>query len=870
MKRGRILTATLPLSIAALGTWFGGAAAVAISSQGQHAGLGLTNLAACVAGNHRLDVDVMMDESGSLGSPSDGMPATDPENKRVPALQELLAGLTDLSAGTHPVKVEVQLQGFSSYANIVMPFGRLDARSLAKFDSAAAKFATRDTGLDTDFWEALHGVQTSLAREQAAQGGDACSAFVLFTDGFYSFSVRPGVSRPYAPGLNASTSGSASALIKAGHNAICQPGGLADQLRNSQVFAITVGLGPGSTVGASFLRGISGGGGCGDATGPGGLFLPASDVGTLLQDFLVIGAEIDNGNPIGSLLANPRSFYLSSDLRMVKVVATTTKVVGVKLTDPAGSSKLLSTTTPTILDGLSFELSTPTVGYYEVVGSPTTPSRFSSLGNWRGLWSINFESRARTGVQTQVVEFADLKPVVSALTHFSRSGNSVFAFNFQRFDGGAAPIAELASPHVALIQYLDPSTSHVIATQELHNTQLSVGSVAENVNISSDKSPTVEIRIRVESLDPLGRELTIESSTFYGMAAIPASYPSIAQSTLIFGSVPGSRAAHANITIDGGSEGGGCLQFLGFSATTLPQGVTDPQVQLPASCIPVAKGGSRIVTLTLTHSGQGWGSLTGSLSADARASSGAPLPIDLPVSAAFWIPISNVRRLLLFIALLCGGVLVPLGVMYGLAAVSARFRPTAGLSFVQIDVTVSNSSVVAISGSAFSSSSLVTKIRPIPESEVHARRINIPNGPMLTSSVVANPFASARTIATSPTGDVVASGGSHLSGNQWIGDLTPDLSTGWTFEVMSKETTEAGDLSLKGVLTLFGSAQPGESPWWKSSSVHAQLHLVEYCEMMLPGSQGVNASVDSTLMTPATATISPDDPRATNLFDSES
>ena len=193
-----------------------------------------TALGRCLEQNHRLLLAFVMDESGSLGDASRSQPGTDPTAQRVTAAQVAVQGLADLAG--RGVQVKVLLSGFSDDLHTYGPWQTLDQTSTGAIAGQLASFRTRDQGLDTDFYDAIAGVQRALSAEAATTHNAACQVVLLFTDG--RFDIATTGSKAY------DTNGADPDATKVakGIAALCAPNGPMQKLRRANGETITLAL----------------------------------------------------------------------------------------------------------------------------------------------------------------------------------------------------------------------------------------------------------------------------------------------------------------------------------------------------------------------------------------------------------------------------------------------------------------------------------------------------------------------------------------------------------------------------------------------------------------------------------------------------
>ncbi len=100
-------------------------------------------------------------------------------------------------------RVDVLLTGFSDDLHVYGGWQSLDGRSRAGIEQQLDGFRSRAQGLDTDFYNAIAGIQTQLSRRAATLDDESqpCELVLLFTDG--RFDIDTHVAKPYEPNANA-------------------------------------------------------------------------------------------------------------------------------------------------------------------------------------------------------------------------------------------------------------------------------------------------------------------------------------------------------------------------------------------------------------------------------------------------------------------------------------------------------------------------------------------------------------------------------------------------------------------------------------------------------------------------------------------
>ena len=152
-------------------------------------------------------------------------------------------------------------------------------------------------------------------RPPPPEGGEVCKAVLLFTDGNFALGARTtpeqveefGDTKPYAPDVVLDDDAAVREATAAGIAALCDPGGVADQVRTDRITVITVPLTENLDEGPRrLIEAITTGRGeertCGDPeTDLPGVYLPAADTDELLRTFDLVATRIAGG----SLAADP-------------------------------------------------------------------------------------------------------------------------------------------------------------------------------------------------------------------------------------------------------------------------------------------------------------------------------------------------------------------------------------------------------------------------------------------------------------------------------------------------------------------------------------------------------------------------------------
>jgi hypothetical protein len=235
----RLLTALLVAGVA-LGFGTAGSAQEAAND-----GAAFERLATCSRDTGRLQVLLLMDESGSLQW-------TDADDRRVIAAQTAVLSLAALG-DDEGVTVEVALSSFAVDFSLVTGWSQLDSDSAEGLLADVRTFQDRNLGLDTDYHNAFTGVRDELSR-RAAETGDGsrpCQLLLLFTDGDYDVEPRErgaggqrgqNITKVYAPDLPLDQPGNPALVEERGRELLCEGGGLLDELRESDIVTVTLAL----------------------------------------------------------------------------------------------------------------------------------------------------------------------------------------------------------------------------------------------------------------------------------------------------------------------------------------------------------------------------------------------------------------------------------------------------------------------------------------------------------------------------------------------------------------------------------------------------------------------------------------------------
>jgi von Willebrand factor type A domain len=215
----------------------------------------LEEIGRCVSEQKRVQVLLVLDESGSLKK-------TDPKHQRVTAAKTAIESLASLAEheidGIKP-DVEAAVAGFSVGYEEITGWASVNYGSIAAFNTSIDALVEKNKGVDTDYAAALIGARASFDNRAKANASNIsdntsdstgtkanpCRAILWFTDGKYdiaSNAKRDSAPKVYAPEINRFTADGPKLLLAAGKSALCRPGGLVDSLRKDGIANIALGL----------------------------------------------------------------------------------------------------------------------------------------------------------------------------------------------------------------------------------------------------------------------------------------------------------------------------------------------------------------------------------------------------------------------------------------------------------------------------------------------------------------------------------------------------------------------------------------------------------------------------------------------------
>jgi hypothetical protein len=716
---------TALLAALVLATLAPGAPAGAQAAGGTPADVAATleEIATCVSGSGRLLVVLLIDESGSLRQ-------TDPGNERVTAAKLALqsfASLASSDAVETPPQIDVIVAGFSSTFGAATGFVRLDDRSVASLSAAVDTFASRNTGIDTDFPTALLGAQRALADRSAelSASGDRrpCKVVLMFTDGKYDVETgdtparrAAGTEKEYAPGRSLLVPANREPVLAAGRAYLCNANGLADRLRDDGAAIVTVALSaqidPADQI---FLRALSTGEAsgisCGRTHGPeAGAYVSTADLGELTRLFNDIvnrigGGGEDEGDTERQPCNGP-SCVLAT--RRIQVEPMLSRVTIVANNDEAGVHTELhapGVDEPLVLtpgDDGQQELAGAQVRWSWV--SPTTVNVDLDLipdtDDWVGEWTVTFVADNQAAVDAspdvEVFQVGAWKPEVPGDVEFVRGEEIGLRVAIR---DGADRVVDPRAVEGARVRLSgtvdDGSASKTVLVFTGPNAQNEYEAVYVAPRDLERAAVDVDVKLVVRT--PSGDLLAPAAQRIEVPVKAPDVFPTLAPATLELSSVRGTGTAKGTIVVTGGSDRASCVWFGETNLASYPPEAGAFNVSLTPgatsrdTCVELDPGQAAGFELGIAPQSAAEGRAEGAIVAFFSVADEDVVRVTVPISFDMAPPISEARRLGIFFAILLPGVLAPVGALLLVNQVLARFEPSTHVQVARVPVTVERS-----------------------------------------------------------------------------------------------------------------------------------------------------------------------------------
>lgn len=669
-------------------------------------------LAGCVGAQGRLLVVLLVDESASLRE-------TDPDDQRVAAAQASLRSLDRLRGsgpGGDAISIDVLVSTFSFDFAPVGEWTTLDDDTRAVVEDSIDGLADRDTSMDTDFHNALDGARQELAARATesteAGGGEVCKSILMFTDGNFTLGARDtaeererfGTTKSYAPGLELVDEDSVEQATKLGREALCEPGGVADQVRNDRITLVSVALGEGS----SFLEAVTTGSSedrtCGDAaTDTPGAYLPAANTIELIRTFDLVAARIGGGVPLGEpTRAVPCpgddpcdeasvTFSVSSSLRRVHVFAALPEAEGAVVVEPPEGDQLVLTPgedDQAELDGV------PLVAGWIAEGVVTIDLEVPADDSGTGDWRVSLVGGGDEEGVIQVVTFSDIVARLDVARTLIWGAETTIVAGLTTRDGDEVE-DRLESPTV-VATVTDPITGEA-ETVEL--TQDDDGFSAPYTVREEVTAAAVRVSLRLDAITSEGAQISSVSPEVDLAVRRPEGYPQVDPPRLALSSIEADGTAKGTLVLTAPDGDVGCAWFEDMTIRDAPAEAGDLSVAVDGISrddgVCTAVGSTVEVPVTIDASARASGTVTGHVRVQlARAGGDAPIPTDVPFAFEMARGVDQAKRLAVAGALAVGGLLLPLGLLVLINLSTTRFQDLGNVRAARVRVVTSPQGVV--------------------------------------------------------------------------------------------------------------------------------------------------------------------------------
>ncbi|GGK99766.1 hypothetical protein GCM10007382_19620 [Salinibacterium xinjiangense] len=656
---------------------------------------------------------MLIDESESLKT-------TDAQSTRVSAVHYLLDQLSSF-VDTSSVTLDVRFAVFGDAYTPLNGWTALGSANLPGLQSVAATLADRNSGFDTDYWTALENSRRELADRKAARAGaPTCQAIAWFTDGLLDFGIRTNgyqrdnfPNKQYAPDITIDSEAKAVQVVGIARELICTPGGLADQLRSSDVEMFAIGLQSGG-LDFGLVNSIATGPGCGAIVDPvPGLFTMASDIDGLLFAFDALGrpgeAAIHTESgicQISTCSEETHRFVLDESTPTVHILASA-EVGGLNISLIAPTGETISLE-PKTVDETSTAQNASAATAYSWHSDKTVSIDLSEVapGGWSGLWQLAFVDP--TGSSADKKSFSNVRissdfvPVVvgPATDKWFRDDTLELQLGIADASGRSVDVSTLLGELALDATFVDAKGKRTEIASGLDKTTISEPLDIDLKDVAIGEA-TLELDLvhttaAVTGADGAvvepGTELQPQNIEIRIPVEPPLDFPST-QSTVNFGTLEGGTTVETTIRL----EGEGCIwldsttvELLASPAEAGAVTVTSPTASSAADC---RTGVSLPVVLTLDSSANGTVNGSFDVMLSPSGESERAIPATVTFTADLRKPFNEAIGTGAFLVALVLGIGIPLGLVYLLKFVIAKI-PSRALLSQRISVTVSGERVL--------------------------------------------------------------------------------------------------------------------------------------------------------------------------------
>ena len=727
---------------------------------------GANRFGACVAAQKTGDLLLLFDESGSLQD-------TDPEGARVTAARYLLQTLGKFADRVN-AKLEVASAGFADDYNPEHDWAPLTAESADSVADGLSSFKSKNSGQDTDYWMALDGARQALsARGKTDSGGQRCQAVAWFSDGQIDFTPRPNASKPYAEGVDISTQAGVDEARKKAIESICKPGGVADQVRSSQIVMLGIGLAKGDTKPTDFdvMSAISTGKGlngmsCGKITDPvPGDFYPVSNIDDMLFAFDSLNPDpgINTQGPVcqREVCEEARhNFVLDRSIKSVKILGNG-DVPGVIPYLVSPSNQIVELPKPEQDGPVDVEVAgTPVTYEWLTESSQNIEIANKGSGDWAGQWAIVYvdpDGQHPDAVSKVNIHITtDIFPALSKAKDVKwRSGAKLGGLTFGLVDGQdkSMPADSLAGTAEMSVQLVPDGAEPISVMKDVGKEDISqpVSVDLAKVNPGHAKLEMSLVVTTAPALDPAGvqiapgTKLSPQTRTV-DLQILPKEGLPTPGERIDFGNeVQAAKGVTANLTI----TGPGCAWIADgdeVKVTASPDDIGTPKVTSPANssqnCVKVNEGEQKDLQVTLQTEHDGHGGLNGTVGVHVASLDNPDdgQVVEVPFSASLIKPLNTTSFVVVLIAALLLGPGIPLGLLY-LSKWWVSKIPNTPLLAERLRVEVNNDMTLR-DGEPFAMAEQ-DLIQPVPGLSEGTRRLSV-LGVTLNASMGRSPFGAGR------------------------------------------------------------------------------------------------------------------------------
>lgn len=613
-----------------------------LSEQGEMA---VDDLRSCVASSDTLNVYYLVDNSKSLRQADDGGPGSDPQKLRVKILANSLEQLGKLRDG---LTVNWAAGIFSNEFTGLLPFAELGERGAQALSDELDK-AVPDGY--TNWPAGLENAQKALQEKYASTPG-ACQLLISLTDSQIDISSPEGVDGQDFAALEVLCNGG-------GPN---EGGGIFNEFRQNGVVVIGALVGPdasatteGRTLKA-LIEGSNDGGEktCGTNPVPDdppwvhGAFVPAEEFDSLARVFQTLGAEVSGGSECWAP-GNP--LWIDPGVSRFRVIAG-----GDWTLSPPASSDFDGELTATVEAGNAPEWATE-------VG-PRSFDVDTSGQEAPSEWTLS------DAISPQIFCFSDMSvEFLSKTIPLDETGDTAGNIKAQLKDpeGANRDLKDFRSDYTLDVRFpglSGESAPEVVSSQvDAETGEIDIFFRVPEENTSSQ----FDVEVALDGLKTSAHNLELASVPGSETISVdlPAEFPSIEsvqQTTPLEGRNGVGVVSMRVVGPAAGGEGQVCVTGDPVIGADLEKNVraTSWEWTTPDDCITVPSGESKTIELTVTNDEPADSTVEAAVPVRLTSTNGEERPLDVPFTFQTTHPINLLAVVLITLALLALGILLPL------------------------------------------------------------------------------------------------------------------------------------------------------------------------------------------------------------------